>query len=103
MHKLKRNDNSEISTNVLKNVLNIRQRNAGPTSMLKSKNAAIARNEKINEVVEFASFGDVKSESICLLLLFSVFPIKFNFLTPLNFGICACLISQFSHFGAILF
>lgn len=45
----------------LLDIQNIRLRNAGPTDDLKSKQAIEKRNSKINAVVDYASFGDVKS------------------------------------------
>ena len=44
----------------LKDVHNIVVRNAGPTSQLKSKQAMSNRNSKIDAVVKYASFGDIK-------------------------------------------
>ena len=53
-------DDVEVKTlpKVLKTVLDIRHRNAGPTSSL-SKRAQKERNEKIHKLVGFVSFGDV--------------------------------------------
>ncbi|XP_066925516.1 uncharacterized protein [Clytia hemisphaerica] len=45
---------------LMKNILNIRKRNAGPTSSLCPK-AIKARNEVIHNVVKYVSFGDEKS------------------------------------------
>ncbi|XP_066914971.1 uncharacterized protein [Clytia hemisphaerica] len=60
-------DDNEKDTNdqineapLLLNVLNIRKRNAGPTSSLCPK-AIKARNEIIHNLVRYTSFGDVKS------------------------------------------
>ena len=55
---------------VLKTVLDIRHRNAGPTKSL-TKRAQNERNEKIHKLVEFASFGDVTGLQlkICLISL----------------------------------
>ena len=52
-------DDVEVKTlpKVLKTVLDIRHRNAGPTSSL-SKRAQKERNEKIHKLVGFVSFGD---------------------------------------------
>ena len=47
---------------VINDLLNIRHRNAGPTSDL-NRRAQKNRNEKIHQLVNFASFGDVKSIS----------------------------------------
>lgn len=44
----------------LQDVINIGHRNAGKTSNL-SKKAQKVRNEKISEMVDYASFGDLKS------------------------------------------
>ena len=46
---------------ILTDIANIHSRQGGPTHLLKSKQAKDARNEKINKVVDSASFGDVKS------------------------------------------
>ena len=46
--------------NALKDILNVRHRNAGPTCDLKSKKAQRERNDKIHKLVEYASFGDLK-------------------------------------------
>lgn len=46
----------------LQDIANIRHRNAGPTGEIKSKMSVKSRNEKINNVVKHASFGDIKSE-----------------------------------------
>ena len=43
------------------NLMNIRHRNAGITSNLCNK-AAKNRNEKVKDIVEYATFGDLKSE-----------------------------------------
>ena len=45
----------------LQEILNIRLRNAGPTDNLKSKQAIDKRNSKIDSIVDYASFGDIKS------------------------------------------
>ncbi|XP_047139031.1 uncharacterized protein LOC124814958 [Hydra vulgaris] len=45
----------------LKNALTIRTRNAGETSSLVNSKSINARNEAIHELVEYISFGDVKS------------------------------------------
>ena len=50
---------------ILKDISNIRRRNAGPTGNLSAK-AIKARNETIHKLVEFASFGDVTSKSNCM-------------------------------------
>ena len=42
------------------NILKVRNRNAGPTSSLKSSAAQTKRNSLIHEVVDFTSFGDIK-------------------------------------------
>ena len=47
--------------NNLSNLKNIRHRNAGKTSTLCDK-AAKNRNEKIKDIVEYATFGDLKSK-----------------------------------------
>ena len=48
------------SNKPLRDLLNIRHRNAGPTNELNSKRAQKERNEKIKSLVEYASFGDIK-------------------------------------------
>ena len=52
----------KVDNSLLKDIANIRGRNGGPTSNLKSKKSKEKRNEKINEVVDYASFNDVKSK-----------------------------------------
>ena len=47
---------------VINDLLNIRHRNAGLTSDL-NRRAQKSRNEKIHNLVNFASFGDVKGFS----------------------------------------
>ena len=42
-------------------ILNIHQRNAGPTSNMTSSRNMKKRNEKIHKIVELSSFGDSKS------------------------------------------
>ena len=51
----------DVEDNALQDIQNIRLRNAGPTGDLKSKQAIARRNSKIDSVVEYASFGDIKS------------------------------------------
>ena len=46
---------------ILTDLKNIRKRNGGETSSL-CKKASKARNDKIHKLVEYASFGDIKSE-----------------------------------------
>lgn len=53
---------------VLQDILNIHRRNAGETSGL-CKKSIKARNATIHKLVEFASFGDVKSMYIHLFFL----------------------------------
>ena len=53
--------NSQIEDEKLRDIQNIRLRNAGPTNDLKSKQAIERRNAKIDSLVEYASFGDIKS------------------------------------------
>ena len=47
---------------ILAKMANISHRNAGPTSELLSSKAQDARNEFIKEMVDYASFGDIKSK-----------------------------------------
>lgn len=51
----------QITDTVAKSVLDIRHRNAGETSGLKSKKAQNSRNQAIHEIVEHVSFGDISS------------------------------------------
>ena len=46
----------------LQSVANIRSRNGGPTGELKSKQAKDKRNEIINKIVDYTSYGDVTSK-----------------------------------------
>lgn len=48
---------------IMKSVVNVRHRNAGPTSSLCSK-AQRNRNEMIHELINFATFGDVRGIKI---------------------------------------
>ena len=52
---------NEQDYDILNDIVNIRKRNAGETSSLCRK-AIKARNATIHKLVEFASFGDVKSK-----------------------------------------
>ena len=52
----------QVDNTPLHDIVNIRNRNAGPTNQLKSKQSILKRNEKINAVVSYGSFGDVKSK-----------------------------------------
>ena len=52
-----------VDDSSLREIQNVRCRNAGPTSELKSKKSMDNRNKKIDEVVDYASFGDLKSKA----------------------------------------
>ena len=52
------------SDDIAKAVLDIRHRNAGETSSLKSQKAVANRNLTIHKIVEHVSFGDVPSKGI---------------------------------------
>ena len=52
-----------VDESSLREIKNVRSRNAGPTSHLKSKKSIEKRNEKIDDVVNYASFGDFKSKT----------------------------------------
>ena len=56
----------------LQQIQNIRSRNAGPTSELKSKSGMKKRNDKIDGIVNYVSFGDVKS-MYCSMYLYIFF------------------------------
>ena len=56
-----------LDYSVLLDAQNVRQRNAGPTSLLKSSAAQKKRNELIHELVKFSSFGDVKGFNFFLI------------------------------------
>ena len=59
--KLKR---AEVKEHIpIRYALNIRSRNAGGTSSLINSKSVNARNEAIHELVEYISFGDVKSKT----------------------------------------
>ena len=58
---------------VLRDVQNIRNRNAGPTNEMKLKQAINNRNKKIDAVVDFASFRDIKSIINILIIICSCF------------------------------
>ena len=64
--------NSQIEDEKLRDIQNIRLRNAGPTNDLKSKQAIERRNAKIDSLVEYASFGDIKSNFFCLPSILSI-------------------------------
>ena len=53
---------------ILENVENILNRNAGPTKDLSRKEYKDARNKAIHSVVDAASFGDVKSKKFLMNL-----------------------------------
>ena len=53
----------------LKDIANIRHRNAGPTGDLSKKSTAARRNQKIDTVVKYASFGDALKVSLILQLV----------------------------------
>ena len=59
-----------VSDKPVQDIINIRQRNAGPSSDL-SKQSRASRNQKIDEIVKYASFGDLKSEFVTLKVLCS--------------------------------
>lgn len=61
-HPEKLNQNRFAEDKPLQDIVSIRHRNAGPTEDFKRKKSADNRNEKINNVVKHASFGDIKSE-----------------------------------------
>ena len=52
----------------IKQIQNICSRNARPTSELKSKSGIMNRNTKIDEMVEFVSFDDIKSTLFYLFI-----------------------------------
>ena len=54
---------------VLSKTESVRNRNAGPTSSLCSK-SQLKRNELIHELVDFASFGDIKGIYIIYIYIY---------------------------------
>ena len=58
-NSVEQDNNAAHKPKLLKEVMDIRHRNAGPTSSLCSK-AQMHRNELVHKLVEFATFGDVK-------------------------------------------
>ena len=64
---LKESTTNKNMTPEMYDLYNIQKRQGGPTSSLKYKQTMDKRNQKINKIVDAASFGDIKSYVLYLI------------------------------------
>ena len=68
----------------LKPGLNIRAKNAGPTSSLLHQKSVVSRNDAVHQLVQYVSFGDVKSKCFWCLKHQSFFEVCLFYLVYIH-------------------